>query len=102
MSATSTLVIGAKKAQKLRILNQASCICYPMQFWKDKGSNILALLNSKNEVNAMTLAYAAQLGFKMQRTNVSASKINGSSLATYSIVIAVFQVLDKLGRSRFF
>ena len=60
------------------------------------------MLNSESKVNAMTPAYAAQLGLKMQRTNVSAQKIDGSSLLTYGIIIAAFQVLDKLGRSSFF
>ena len=49
----------------------------------------------------MTLAYAAQLGFKVQKTNIGAQKIDNSSLATYGIVIAVFYILDKLGCSWF-
>ena len=38
----------------------------------------------------MTPAYAAQLNLKMQKTNVSAQKIDGSLLQTYGIVIAAF------------
>ena len=50
----------------------------------------------------MTLAYAAQLGLKVQKTNASTQKIDGSLLKTYSMVIAGFQVLNKLNHSRFF
>ena len=60
------------------------------------------MLNFKSKVNAMTLAYAAHLGLKVRMTNVGAQKIDGSLLATYSIVIAAFQVDNKLGRSWFF
>ena len=60
------------------------------------------MLDLGNKVNVMTLASADQLGLKMQRTDVSAQKIDRSSLKTYGIVIAVFQVLDKLSCFRFF
>ena len=50
----------------------------------------------------MTLAYAAQLGLKVQKTNISTYKINMSLLKTYGIVIAVFQIVDKLSYSCFF
>ena len=50
----------------------------------------------------MTPAYAKKLGFQTQRTDVGAQKIDGSSLDTFEMVIADFQVIDKLGRARFF
>ena len=50
----------------------------------------------------MTLAYAKKLGLQTQKTNVGAQKIDGSLLGTYGMVIAAFQVKDKLGRVRFF
>ena len=50
----------------------------------------------------MTPAYAKKLGFRTQRTDVGAQKIDGSLLETYGMVIAAFQVKDKLGRARFF
>ena len=50
----------------------------------------------------MTPAYAKQLGLRIRKTNVGAQKINGSLLATYGMVIAAFQVKDKLGRAQFF
>ena len=86
----------------MRVLDRIPCICYPVQFRKDKGKDVLALLDFESEVNAMTPAHAAHLSLKMRVTNVGAQKIDGSSLATYGMVIAAFQVVDKLGCSRFF
>ena len=50
----------------------------------------------------MTPAYVAQLGLKVQRTNIGTEKIDIFSLASYGMIIAVFQVLDKLDCSWFF
>ena len=101
--ATFLLVTGtSRKASKVRVLDRVPCICYSVQFRKDKSKNILALLNSKSKVNALTLAYVAHLSLKVRVTNVGAWKIDRSSLATYSMVIAAFQVINKLSRSWFF
>ena len=54
--ATSILVTDAKEALKIRVLEQVPHICYPVQFRKDKSKYILALLDSKSKVNAMTPA----------------------------------------------
>ena len=60
------------------------------------------MFDSGNEINTITPPYTAYLGLKMRLTNVGVQKIDGSLLATYGMVIATFQVVDKLGRSRFF
>lgn len=60
------------------------------------------MLDSRSKLNAMTLAYAAYLDFTVRVINIGAQKIDGSLLATYGIVIAAFQVINKLDRSRFF
>ena len=93
---------ASREAPKVRVLDRVSCICYPVQFRKNKGKDVLALLDSESEVNAMTPAHAAHLGLQVRVTDVGAQKIDRSSLATYDMVIAAFQVVDKLGRSRFF
>ena len=96
-------MIGAsKEASKVRFLDKVPCICYLVQFCKDKGNDILVMLESGREVNAMTPDYVAHLGFKLRVTDIGAQKIDESSLATYGMVIAAFQVVDKLGCSRFF
>ena len=50
----------------------------------------------------MTLAYAKQLGLQTRKTDIRAQKIDGSSLRTFGIVIAGFQIEDKLSRAQFF
>ena len=78
------------------------CIHYPVQFQKDKKAIIWVLIDSDSKVNAMTLAYAKQLGLQVQTTDVWAQKIDNSLLRTFEMVIAGFQVEDKLGKVRFF
>ena len=100
--ATSALVTEVSKKNQEVILDRVPCIHYPMQFRKDKKATIQALINSGSKVNAITPAYAKQLGLQVRKTNVGAQKIDGSSLWTFEMVIAGFQVEDKLGRVRFF
>ena len=96
-------MIGAsREAPKVKVLDKIPCICYPVQFHKDKGKDVLTLLDSKSEVNAMTPAYAVHLGLKVKVIDIGAQKIDRFSLATYGMVIAAFQVVNKLGCSWFF
>ena len=82
-------------------LNCVPCIHYPVQFKKDI-AEVRALIDSGSEVNAMAPAYAKKLGLRIRKTDVSAQKIYGSTLETYGMVIAGFQVQDKFGKARFF
>ena len=75
------------------------CICYPIQFKKNE---VQALIDSGNEVNAMTPGYASKLGLKIRPIDVGAQKIDGSTLLTFGMVLASFRVEDMLGRARFF
>ena len=50
----------------------------------------------------MTSAYAKKLDLRAQKTDVAAQKIDKSSLDMFGMVIANFQVIDKLGRAQFF
>ena len=93
---------ASTEASKVRVLDKVPCICYPVQFRKDKSKHVLALLNSKSEVNMMTPAYAAYLGLKVGVTNINVEKIDRSLLTIYGMVIGAFQVINKLGRSWFF
>ena len=102
VSATFASVTGAsKEAQEVIILDRVPYIYYPVQFWKDKVT-IWALIDSGSEINAMTLVYVKQLGLWTRKTDVGAQKIDGLLLVTYGMIIATFQVIDKLGRARFF
>ena len=95
------MTCASKKASEV-VLDRVLCIHYLVQFRKDnKRVTIWALINSGSKINAITPAYAKQLGFWTQRTDVKAQKTDNSLLATYGMVIAAFQVKDKLGRARF-
>ena len=50
----------------------------------------------------MTPAFASKLGLKVCSTDVKAQKIDGSTLQTFGMVLASFQVEGKLGWARFF
>ena len=50
----------------------------------------------------MTLAYTKRLGLQTQETNVGAQKIIGLLLEIFGIVIASFQIINKLSRICFF
>ena len=50
----------------------------------------------------MSPAYAKRLGLKTRKTNIGTQKIDDSTLGTFGMVIADFQVEDKSGKSKFF
>ena len=50
----------------------------------------------------MNPIFAQKLGLYIQKTNVGAQKIDDSTLKTFEMVIADFQVKDKGGRLKFF
>ena len=50
----------------------------------------------------MILGYASKLDLKVYPTNGGAQKINDSNLEMFEIVLASFQVEDKLKKARFF
>ena len=100
--ATSALVTEASKEAQEVILGWVPCMHYPVQFRKDKEATIWALINVGSKVNAMTLAYVKQLGLQVQRNDVGAQKIDGSLLQTFGMVIAGFQIENKLGGASFF
>ena len=82
-------------------LEQVLCVYYSFHFWKDT-IDVRTPINSGSEVNIMILAYASKLGLQARHFNVGAQKIDGSTLQTFGMVLASFQVEDKLERARFF
>ena len=50
----------------------------------------------------MTPAYASELSLRVYRTDVGAQKIDGSILKIFGIVLASFQMKDKLRKTQFF
>ena len=65
VSATSALVTKASKEAQEVILDRVPFIYYPVQFRKDKEATIRTLIDSGSKVNAMTPAYAKQLGLQV-------------------------------------
>ena len=85
---------GGKKVV-IRVL----CIYYLVWFQEKQ---VMALLDSYSKVNAMSPTYAGKLGLHIQKTNVGVQKIDDSTLKTFEMVIADFQMEDNGGRPRFF
>ena len=83
---TSVLVTdGSKKVVKI------PCIYYPIQFQGQEGQEqVKALLNSNSKINVMNPAFIRKLGLYIQKTNVGAQKIDGSTLGTFKMVITDF------------
>lgn len=50
----------------------------------------------------MTPAYASKLGLQIRRTDLGVHKIDGSTLATFGMVLASFQVQDQQEKPSFF
>lgn len=69
----------------LQPLKRVSYIYYLLCFWKDLHKT-KTLFDLGSEVNAITLAYAAKLGLKVQKTNISAKKIDGFIFNTFKMV----------------
>ncbi len=94
----AVLVASTSMTEKTEELKWVLCIWYPVTFKDQTG----ALLDSGSKVNAMSQAFAQQLGLKIRKTNVGVQKINGITLKTYGMVVSTFFVLDKDGREKFF
>lgn len=72
---------------RVKLLKFVPSIQYPVRF--NDHPTVQALLNLSSEINAMTLAYVAVLGLCVCPTNVEASKIDGSTLPTHNMVLAI-------------
>lgn len=92
MEADLAMVSSFKTQLRLPILlplERILYIYYPIRFKKDE-AKIHALLDSNNEIIAMTLDYADRLGLKIRSTNIRAQKIDSSTLETFGMVLASF------------
>ena len=56
-TSSASVTEASKKAYEV-ILNWVPCIYYPVQFQKNKGATIQALINLNSKVNTITPAYA--------------------------------------------
>ena len=60
------------------------------------------MIDSSSEVNAITPTYISKLGFKVHFTDVEAQKIDDSNLKTFGMILASFQMVNKLEKAQFF
>ncbi len=77
--------------KKTEELERVPCIRYPVTF-QDQTE---ALLDSGSEVNAMSQAFALQLGLKTRKTNFGAQKIDGTTLETYGMVVSRTRMIGR-------
>ena len=80
-------------------LQRVPCIYYLIQF---KKKEVPALIDPDNKVNTMIPTYVSRLCFRVHRTDIRAQKIDGSTFKTFGIVLASFQVEDKLEKIWYF
>ena len=82
------MLITKKKIEKLEMIPY---IWYPMIF----KNQLKALLDLKSEINIISQVFTHQLGIKIRKTNIKASKIDGIILKIHRIVVFTFSILDK-------
>ena len=97
VSTTFTSVTSARE----EALECVPYIRYPVQFKKDK-TLVQALIDSGSEVNAVYPSFVKQLGLSIRPTDVGAQKIDGTTLDTHGMVVAVFLMENRANRVRFF
>ena len=83
------------------ILEQVFCIQYLVKYCKNKAI-FLTLINFGSKISKIIITYAAVLGFKVYLTTIKSQKIDCSSSNTFDMIIASFQVQNKLKRDQFF
>ena len=91
----ATSISVSKKKEELE---QVPYIWYPVTF-KDQTE---ALLDLGSKVNIMSQAFANELGFFIEKTNVGAQKIDDTTLKTYKMIISTFSIFDKDSKERLF
>lgn len=90
------------RGEDVIVLEKMPFIYYPVQFRKEGKAVTKALINSDRELNIITLAYAKQLGPQIQQTNIRVQNVDNLSVETFKMIIANFQVVNKLDRVQFF
>ena len=96
--AISALVTRTSKEDDVA-LEQISYIYYPIWFKKNE---VQALIDLGNNINILTLVYVLKLGLRVYRTIFRAQKIDDSTFKIIRMVLASFQIEDKLERAQFF
>ena len=75
---------------------------YYFVWFQENNEQIKILLNNNSKINTMSPGYIKKLGLKIWKINIVAQKIDDSTFNSFGIVIAKFEMEDKIGRLRFF
>ena len=78
---------------------KVSCIYYPIWVYKDE---IWALIKNKSKINVIGSNCIQMLGSKVRKISIGAQKIDFSTLKTFRIIIADFQIKNKVDKARYF
>lgn len=73
------------------LLEYVLCVHNLIYFKKDQ-LNVQATPGFDSKINTITLAYAAKLSFKIQKTNVKKQKTNGSIFKRFGMVLASVEI----------
>ena len=63
---------------------------------------VKTLFSSGNKINAINFDFVQKLDFYIWKTSIEAQNINDFILETLKIIIADFEVSDKVNKARFF
>lgn len=67
-----------------------------------KNNKFEALINFGSKVNAIILTYITKLDLKIWLINIRTQTINGSTFQTFRIILANFQIENKLNQAQYF
>lgn len=95
------LIAQISMKNTLRWLYKVLYIYYWLYFWKNT-ANVRALINSGNKINTMTLVYINKLDLKGCYIYVKIQKIDSSIFQIFEIILANFQIKNKLKKAWFF
>lgn len=99
---TSFLVVAGACIENIsRLLDWVLYIYYPLCFWKNT-REVAALIDTSSKVNKMPLVYPSKISFQVHQIDIGAQKLNSSIFKTFEMILASFQVEDKLGKACFF
>lgn len=60
------------------------------------------MIDLGSKINVITSGYASKLGLKICHTNIKVQKIDGLIFKTFEMILASFQVENKLKKACFF
>lgn len=94
-------VTGANKKDKM-VLAKLPYIYYLLRFWKNNQNKMRASIDFGSKLNKITPIYVLKLGLWVCQTYIGTQKIDGSTFKIFEIILASFQLENKLKMAKFF